>query len=62
MKAMIDRDGCIGCGLCADICPEVFRMDDENKAEVYAQVTADTLDAATEAADSCPVSVITVEE
>ena len=26
MKAEIDRDGCISCELCADTCPEVFRM------------------------------------
>ena len=23
------EDGCTACGLCADICPEVFEMDDE---------------------------------
>ncbi|MGI5877833.1 MAG: ferredoxin, partial [Christensenellales bacterium] len=26
MKAYIDRDGCISCGLCAETCPAVFRM------------------------------------
>ncbi|MBE0601819.1 MAG: ferredoxin, partial [Firmicutes bacterium] len=35
MKATIDRDGCIGCGVCADTCPEVFRMADDGLAEVY---------------------------
>lgn len=63
MKAYVDRDGCIGCGLCADICPEVFRMDDENLAEVYVdEVPEDAEDAAIEAQEGCPVSVITVEE
>lgn len=61
MKAVIDRDGCISCGLCADTCPEVFRMADDGLAEVYADVTSDTEDTAKEAADNCPVSVITVE-
>lgn len=61
MKATIDRDGCIGCGLCADMCPAVFRMDDDGKAEAYAGVTPDLLDDAQEAADSCPVSVITID-
>lgn len=61
MKATIDRDGCIGCGVCADICSEVFRMADDGLAEVYGEVSGDNADKAKEAEDSCPVSVITVE-
>lgn len=62
MKAIIDRDGCIGCGLCAETCPEVFRMEDDGLAEAYADVTPDKESAAKEAADNCPVAVITIEE
>ncbi|NMA65535.1 MAG: ferredoxin [Clostridiaceae bacterium] len=63
MKAWIDRDGCIACGLCPDICPEVFRMADDGFAEVYVdEVPEDAEDTAQEAAESCPVSVIHVEE
>lgn len=62
MKAIIDRDGCIGCGVCADTCPEVFRMADDGLAEVYVDpVPASAEDPAMEARDNCPVSVITVE-
>lgn len=61
MKAVIDRDGCIGCGLCAATCPEVFRMADDGLAEVYGEVNASNKDAAMEACDGCPVSVISVE-
>ena len=62
MKAKIDRDGCISCGLCPDVCPEVFRMADDGKAEVYVdEVPGGKEDAAEEAADGCPVSVIAVE-
>ena len=63
MKADIDRDGCISCGLCASICPEVFRMDDEDLAEVYVdEIPEEVEDTAQEAAESCPVSVINIEE
>ena len=58
MKAIIDRDGCIGCGLCAGTCPEVFSMADDGLAEVISEVNSDTEEGAKEAADGCPVSVI----
>ncbi|MGI6753212.1 MAG: ferredoxin [Eubacteriales bacterium] len=62
MKASIDREGCIACGLCAEICPEVFRMADDGLAEVYVDtVPKEAEDSAVEAQDSCPVSVIKVE-
>jgi ferredoxin len=63
MKAWVDKDGCISCGLCPTICPEVFRMGDDDLAEAYVDtVPSDSEDAAREAADSCPVSVIHIEE
>ena len=35
MKASIDRDGCISCGLCETICSKVFRMAEDGLAEVF---------------------------
>lgn len=62
MKAEIDRDGCISCGICASTCPEVFRMGEDGSAEVYVdEVPEEAEETAKEASDSCPVSVITVE-
>ncbi len=62
MIATIDRDGCIGCGLCAATCPAVFRMADDGLAEVYVDtVPADAENDAVDAQDTCPVAVITVE-
>lgn len=62
MKASIDRDNCISCGLCASTCPEVFRMADDGIAEAYVDVVpAEVESAALEAQDNCPVSVISVE-
>ena len=62
MKAHVDKDTCIGCGLCTSICPEVFSMDDDGKAvAISGDVPADNQDAAKEAEERCPVSAITVE-
>ena len=61
MKATIDVSGCIACGLCVDTCPSVFKMGDDNLAEVYIDEIPKGDEAlAIEAQDGCPVSVITV--
>lgn len=51
----VNQDQCIGCGLCVGLCPEVFQINTEGKAEVVAQTN---LDCAKTAAASCPVQVI----
>lgn len=62
MKAFIEREGCISCGLCVGTCPEVFRMADDDLAEVYIdEIPKDVEDTALEAKECCPVSVITIE-
>ena len=63
MKATVDRDLCIGCALCADICPEVFEMDDESIAIVLVdEIPEDVEESAQEAADSCPTEAIAIED
>lgn len=63
MKAHVDKDTCIGCGLCPSICPDVFVLEDEDgKAKAILPDVPDELkDDAEEAAASCPVEAITVE-
>lgn len=62
MNVSIDESGCIGCGLCTQACPEVFEMGDSGVAEVIMEEVPENLeDSVQEAADSCPVEVITVE-
>lgn len=62
MKAHVDKETCIGCGLCPSICPDVFSMnDDDGKAEaITTDISDDLKDDAEEAASSCPVEAITV--
>ena len=62
MKALIDREGCISCELCTSICPDVFRMADDDLGEVYVDEVPEELeDDVKEAEESCPVNVISTE-
>jgi ferredoxin len=58
---VIDQDECISCGACVDSCPDVFRMNDDNLAEVYAPDGASE-EEIEDAIDSCPVTCISWEE
>jgi len=61
MRVTIDRDGCIGCGLCESICPEVFKLDEEGKAyAIEGEISAEYKNDSLEAAKDCPVSVIKI--
>ena len=62
MRAIVDQKTCVGCGLCADACPTVFQME-ENLAKVIAdEVAIADADDCREAAESCPVEAISIEE
>ena len=61
IKKVWIEDGCTSCGLCQDICPEVFIVEDA--AAVIDGVNFEDYDAGIrEAADSCPVEVIKFSE
>ena len=60
MNATVNEN-CIGCGLCAGTCPEVFTMGDDGFAH-GSEFDAELLDAAQEARDGCPVDAISIEE
>ena len=62
MKAFVDQDTCIGCGLCCGMCDAVFRMNDVGKAEAYQAAGEENRSDVQSAIDSCPVSAIRWED
>ncbi len=60
MKAVVDKEGCISCGLCVSTCPEVFDFDEEGLAEASGKLTDSNFAAAESARSSCPVEVISI--
>lgn len=58
MKASVDPDICIGCGLCVGMVSDVFQMNDEGKAECYQDATPENESMVQDAIDSCPVDAI----
>jgi ferredoxin len=63
MKAFVDKDKCIGCGLCESICPKVFRMNDEGVADaIESELDDSVVEDAKEAEAQCPVEAIEVEK
>jgi ferredoxin len=59
IAVVVDRGLCIGSGDCVDSAPDVFQLDDEDKAVVVDPDGA-PLDDVIQAAANCPVTAITV--
>jgi len=63
MKAFVDKDTCIGCGLCPSISPDIFRMDDDGLAIAEdVEISDDMLAEANEAVEACPTAAITIDD
>lgn len=62
MKASVDPELCISCGVCIDICPEVFDWDDDGLSHaIVDEIPEELEDTVDEAADQCPTEAILVE-
>jgi ferredoxin len=55
MKIQVDKEKCIGCGLCASMCEEVFALGKDGKAFAKAQKN---IPCVKEAIENCPVCAI----
>lgn len=60
MKVMVDASTCVGCGLCEQSCPEVFKVQDDSIAHVLGSSCSASHNLR-EVADNCPVSCIQIQ-
>ena len=58
-KVRINHDECLGDGVCEDICPEVFHVEDDDLAYVNEEaITPELEEKIQEAIDECPNGAI----
>jgi ferredoxin len=62
MKAVVNQEGCISCGMCVSTCPEVFSYNEDGVAEATGQLTDENFASAESARTACPVAVIDIVE
>jgi len=53
----VDSDLCVSCGVCTEVCPEVFELGADDQAQVKADADP-TAACIQEAIDQCPVGAI----
>lgn len=55
----INKEKCIGCGMCASLCPDVFELKDDGKSSIKARVDIiANEECIKQAVESCPVGAI----
>ena len=60
-KVWVEED-CTLCGVCEDLCPDVFSMGEETTTVIAGADLEGNTDAIKEAAENCPVEIIKFEE
>lgn len=62
LKVVIDKAACCGYGVCAEICPQVYKLDEGGIVYVEDEnVPPELEEAAREGADACPQSALRLE-
>lgn len=63
LKVVIDRAACCGYGVCADICPDVYKLDANGIVYVDDPVVPEGLEElAREGCAACPQSALAIDE
>ena len=62
-RVQVDRDRCVGSGVCESLAPEVFEIDDDGVLQVLREEPApDDLDGVRDAVQSCPARALALAE
>ena len=62
MKVKVNQETCIGCGMCIDMCPEVFEYNDAGLSSPKTESVEESVkDSLAEAQQACPVDAIETE-
>jgi ferredoxin len=62
MKVKVDEDICVGDETCVEICPEIFEMRGNIAVPKVKEVSKELEAKCREAAESCPVLAILIED
>jgi ferredoxin len=63
LKIVADRSACCGYGVCAEICPEIFKLDDLGIVTLLVDTVPEGMEAAArEGASACPQSALKIVE
>ncbi|MCK4892027.1 MAG: ferredoxin [Candidatus Pacebacteria bacterium] len=60
-KIEVDQELCIGCGACANLCPDTFELQNDGKSIVSNKDGCKGCDCEA-VSNSCPVGAIKIEE
>jgi ferredoxin len=61
MKAYVNEE-CILCGICVDMCPEIFELGDERAKVLAEEIPPEHQECCREAADDCPTDAIEIKD
>jgi ferredoxin len=63
LRVIADRSACCGYGVCAELCPEIYKVDDIGVVTVLMDIVPQGLEVkAREGASACPTNALRVVE